>query len=308
MSVEIGIIGLAKSGRTAVFNALTKGEVDTGKYTQEGLAPHIGTVKVPEPRLNILADIVHPNKIIPVSVTYIDIGASVKGLVKDKGIGGQLLSQLMNVDALIDVVRAFEDESIPHVEGNLDVGRDITNMDLELSFSDLALLERRLERIEASLKGAKPAERQGFLHEQEMLTKMKGELEKDVAIRELKVTPEEARVMAGYQFLTAKPLLTVVNVGEDRLPEVESIEAEFNSRYSRPKHRVIALCGELEMELAQLDDSAAEELRAGYDIKEPGIERVIKVSYELLDLISFFTVVSGEIRAWSIRSGVLEII
>ena len=152
MSVNIGIVGLAKSGRTTIFNALTRGEADTGKYTQESSTPHVGVAKVPEPRLEVLTDMLHPNKIVPTSATYIDIGASVTSLIKDKGVGGQLLSQLVNVDAIINVVRAFTDESVPHVEGSLDVERDITNMDLELAFSDLALLERRLERIEVSLK------------------------------------------------------------------------------------------------------------------------------------------------------------
>ena len=302
MSVDIGITGLAESGRTTIFNALTRGQADTGRYTQEASASHIGTAKVPEPRLKVLADILHPGKVISVSATYIDIGASVKGLVEGKGIGGQLLTQISNVDALVNVVRAFEDETIPHPEGSLDIGRDITNMGLELTFSDLAILERRLERLGISLKGAKPAERSTLLREQELLNKVKADLEKDVPIREVTLTAEEARAMAGYQFLTAKPLLIVVNVGEKQLPETESLAAELNARYSRPECRVVALCGELEMELAQLDDSAADELRAEFGISESGVDRIIRESYDLLGLISFFTIASGEVRAWSIPS------
>jgi GTP-binding protein YchF len=298
VSVNIGIIGLAKSGRTTVFNALTKGKAEI-----EDLAPHIGTAKVPEPRLKALADMLSPKRVVPTEVKYIDIGASVKGLVKDMAIGGQLLSQLSNVDALINVVRAFTDERIPHVEGSLDVDRDIATMDLELSFSDLALLERRLEKIELSLKGAKPPERQGLLREQETLTKLKAELENEVPIRELKLTADEARTIASYQFLTAKPLLVVVNIGEEQLPQAASLEAEFNSRYSRPKCRAITLCGKLEMELTQLDDSAAAEFRSEFGIKESGLDRTIKLSYELLGLISFFTTASAEVKAWSIQTG-----
>ncbi len=226
-----------------------------------------------------------------------------KGLAKDKGIGGELLNQLSKVDALINVVRAFNDESIPHPEGSLDIERDIANMNLELIFSDLALLERRLERIEVSLKGAKPPERLGLLREQELLMKAKPDLEKDVPIREVTLTADEARTMANYQFLTAKPLLVVVNIGEDQLPQAASLATELNLRYSRPKCRLITVCGKLEMELAQLDDSAAEALRAEFGISEPGVERVIKLSYELLGLISFFTIASGEVKAWSIPSG-----
>ncbi|MFC2048156.1 redox-regulated ATPase YchF [Chloroflexota bacterium] len=303
MSVNIGIIGLAKSGRTTIFNALTRGEAETGKYTQEGLVPHIGTAEVPEPRLKVLADMLRPKRVVPASATYIDIGASVKGLVEDKGIGGQLLTQLSDADALINIVRAFRDESIPHVEGSLDIKRDIANMDLELTFSDLALLERRLERIGVSLKGAKPPECPGLLREQELLVKIKANLEKDVPTRGLVLTDEEARAIASFQFLTAKPLLILANIGEDQLPEAESLEAELNSRYSRPKCRLITICGKLEMELAQLDDNGDQELRTEFGIVESGAERVIRSSYELLGLISFFTTVSAEVKAWSIPSG-----
>jgi len=292
MSVDIGIIGLAKSGKTTIFNALTKGKADT-----EGLTPHIGMAKVPDHRLEILAGILHPKRVVPAEVRYIDIGVSVRG------ISGQLLTQLSSVDALINVVRAFTDESIPHIEGSLDVKRDIATMDLELAFSDLAIIERRLERIEVSLKGAKQPERQGLLQEQAMLLKIKAELEKDVPIRELRLTVEEVRVIANYQFLTAKPLLIVVNIGEGQLPQAVSLEAELNSHYSRPKCRLITLCGELEMELTQLDNNAAEGFRVEFGMSEPGLDRAIKLSYELLELISFFTIVSNEVKAWTIQSG-----
>ncbi len=303
MNVEIGVIGLAKSGRTTIFNALTGGEVDTGSQAAERSAARIGTVEVSEPRLQGLTDILHPKKVVPVSVRYIDIGASIKGMVKDKGIGGQLLNQLGTVDALINVVRVFSDDSIPHSEGSLDVERDITNMNLELAFSDLAIIERRLERIEVSLKGARPPERQGLLHEQEMLVRVRSDLEKDIPIREVKLTTDEARVLSNFQFLTAKPLLIVVNIGEDELPETSGIEERLNSLYSRPRCRVIALCGELEMELVQLDDDAAAELRSEYGLTESGADRVVRTSYELVGLISFFTIASSEVRAWPIQSG-----
>jgi len=303
MGVNIGIIGLAKSGRTTIFNALTKGKVDTKSYIQEGLAPHIGIARVPEPRLKTLADLLHPKRVVPAEATYIDIGASVRGLVREKPVSSQFLTQLSTVDALINVARAFSNESIPHIEGSIDVDRDIATMNLELTFSDLAIIERRLERIGISLKGAKPPERQSLLHEQEILTKIKADLEKDVPIRELKLTDDEARTINHYQFLTAKPLLIVANIGEEQLSQAGALEAELNSRYARPKCRVTTLCGELEMELAQLDNSAAEELRAEFGLKESGSNRIIKLSYELLGLISFFTIASGEVKAWSIQSG-----
>jgi GTP-binding protein YchF len=303
MSIDIGLVGLPKSGKTTVFNALTGGKADTASYTTESPSPHIGVAKIPEPRLQTLAEMIQPKRVVPAEVRYIDIGASVKSLAKDKGIGGELLNQLSNTDTLIDVVRAFADDSLPHIEGSLDVNRDIAAMDLELAFSDLAIIERRMERIETSLKGAKPPERQAFLNEQESLMKFRADLEKEVSIRELELTPGESRLIANYQFLTAKPLLTVVNIGEEQLAEAEKLEGELNARYSRKSRRAITLCGKLEMELSQLDESVAAEFRAGFGIKESGLDRVIKLSYELLGLISFFTTASSEVKAWSIQNG-----
>ena len=298
MSIDIGIIGLANSGRTTVFNALTEGKADSGSPTS-----HIGIARVPEPRLNTLVDMLHPKRVVPAEVRYIDIGAPVKSLAEEKAPSDQLLGQISNVDVLINVVRAFTDESIPHPEGSLDVKRDIAAMNLELAFYDLALLERRLKRIEDSLKGAKPPERQVLLREQELLARIKDNLEKDTPVRELSLTKDEVKAITGYQFLTAKPLLILVNIGEEQLPQSASLETELNSQFSRPKCRLIAVCGKLEMELGQLENSAAEELRADFGVSESGLDRIIKVSYELLGLISFFTTASGEVKAWSIRNG-----
>ena len=296
MSIDIGIIGLAKSGRTTIFNALAKGKADT-----KSPVPHIGIAKVPEPRLKILADMLHPKRVVPAEVSYIDIGASVKAT------GSQILNQLSNADALLNIARAFTDDSIPHVEGSIDVDRDIATNNLELAVYDSGIISQRLEKIETSLKGAKPTERLGLLHEQELLTRLRTELEKETPIRELRLTSDEVKTIANYQFLTAKPLLIAVNIGEGQIPQAASLEAQLNSRYSRAKSGVITLCGKLEMELTQLDDDAARSFRAEFGLAESGLDRVIKLSYELLGLISFFTIVSGEIKAWSIQKGTTAI-
>jgi len=298
MTIDIGIIGLAKSGKTTIFNALTRGKADT-----RSLALHIGVAKVPEPRLQVLADMLHPKKVVPAEVSYTDIGASVKDLGGGKGVGGQILNQLSDADALINVVRTFTNESIPHIEGSLDVDRDIATTNLELTLHDLGIISRRLERIETSLKAAKPAERQALLPEQKLLTRLKAALEKEVPIREIGVSADEARLMANYQFLTAKPMLIVVNIGEEQIAQAASMEAELVSHYSRAGSKVITLCGELEMEITQLDDEAAGAFRAEYCLPESGLEHVVELSYELLGLISFFTTVSDEMKAWSIPKG-----
>jgi ribosome-binding ATPase len=302
MSVDIGLIGLSKSGKTTIFNGLTKGKAATGGYSAKASA-NIGMASVPDERLYQLAEIFHPKKIVHAEVKYIDIGASEKEMAVDKGIGGQLLNQLSTVDVLVNVVRAFKDDSLPHPEGSLNIERDIEAMNMELSFSDLAIMEKRLDKMEGSMKAAKPAERLTYQKEQEVLLKIKANLEKDIPIRELELSPDEQRSIINYQFLTAKPILTVVNIGEDDLPKAKSIEEDLNKRFAKPKCRVIASCGKLEMELSQMGDDAMLEFRKEFGMQETGLDRTIKVSYELLDLISFLTVGEDECRAWPIKKG-----
>jgi GTP-binding protein YchF len=302
MSVGIGIIGLPESGRTTIFNALTKGNAATGSHAQK--VPHIGIAKVPDARLAELAEMFNPKKIVPAEIKYLDIGASIKGIGKDSSISGEYLTQLSNVDALINVVRSFTNDSIVHPSGSIDPGRDINNMNMELSFSDLAIIERRMEKITNSLKSAKPDERQQYKNEQELLTKIKTELEKDIPLREQNLTEEDKKSIVGYQFLSAKPLLTIVNIGEDRLPDVKQIEEDMNGKYGTANHHVIALCGNLEMELAQLEDEeSAASFRSDFGLTEPGLDRVIRQSYSLLGLISFLTAGADECRAWPITEG-----
>ncbi|MFA5629730.1 MAG: redox-regulated ATPase YchF [Dehalococcoidales bacterium] len=302
MSVGIGIIGLPESGRTTVFNALTKGNAATGIQAQK--AAHIGISKVPDERLNKLAEIFKPKKIVPAEIKYLDIGASIKGIGKDSSISGELLTQLSNVDALINVVRSFADSSIAHPSGTVDPARDINNMNMELSFSDLTILERRMERIANSLKSAKPDERQQYKNEQVTLEKIKTDLEKDIPIREQNLTEDEQKLISGYQFLSAKPLLTLVNIGESQLGDTAQIEMEMNKEFGTANHRVIAFCGNLEMELAQLEDEdSAASFRSDFGLEEPGLDRVIKQSYALLGLISFLTAGADECRAWPITEG-----
>jgi len=303
MNIEIGIIGLDRSGRTTVLSALTSGTVVDKGHQQSGGA-HIGTAKVSDPRLDGLTKLLQPKRTVPVAITYSDIGASIKGLVKDKGIGGQLLNTVSGAHEIINVVRAFKDDSIPHPEGALDIERDITAMNLELAFSDLAILERRLERLQESLKAAKPAERQAHQMEQETLIKLKTELEKDIPIREMKLTAEETKIINNFQFLTAKPLLVVINIGENQLGESAGLEQKLNAGHARSGCRVITLCAKLEAELAQLKPDEAKEMRDSYGLKESGSDRVVALSYELMDMISFFTIVSGEVRAWPVSTGI----
>lgn len=301
MTVGIGIIGLAQSGRTTVFNALTRGHSDTKSHYHE--ASHLGVAKVPEPRLDKLAELLKPKKVVPAEVKYLDLSASVKSLAKDSAISGELLTQLSNADALINIVRAFIDESIPHPEGSIDVRRDIEAMNLELIFSDLAIIERRLRKIDLSLKRADHTERQHFHHEQELLGRLKASLEKDIPIRELKLTGEEVRMVSCYQFLSAKPLLVIINIDENQLKEARELEKELAGQFVKSGCLLTTLCGKLETELTQLDEETAAGFREEFGLKQSGINRTIELSYHLIGLISFFTTVSDEVKAWSIPGG-----
>jgi hypothetical protein len=287
------------SGKTTIFNALTKGKASVATYSPT-LAPNIGVAKVSDSRLSALEGIFQPKKTVPAEVSYIDVAGSIKGFGKE-GAGGELLNYLTTADALLQVVRAFEDNQLPHPEGSIEPKRDIASLDLELAISDLAIVERRLDKLEASLKAAKAAERESYLKEQSLLQRIKTELEKDVPIRLQGLTKEELKALANYQFLTAKPMLVVLNIGEEQIREAFQLEAEISSLY--PQFAVVALCGKLEMELGQLSDVEAREFREAMGLNKPALDRVIDLSYSLLGLIFFFTTVSSELKAWTIPDG-----
>ena len=301
--MEVSIIGLPKSGKTTVFNALTRGKAETAAYTQTTLTPNVGVSKVPEPRLQSLDKIFQPKKIVPAEVKYVDIAGAARFPGKGAGIGGQFLNLLSRADALLQVVRIFENEKVPHVEGSIDPKRDMANMDLELAFSDLAMIERRLAHIQESLKGVRLSERDLLLKEQVLLQKIRSGLDEDIPIWQQGLATDETRSLTDYQFLTAKSMLVLINVGENQLAQASSTEAELRSAYSYPQFELATFCGKLEMELAQLTDDEAAEFRNALGLTEPALDRIIRLSYQLLGLISFFTTVSGELKAWTIPQG-----
>ena len=297
--MKIAIIGLPMSGKTTIFNALTRGKAEVATYSSS-LAPNIGVAKVLDSRLSMLENIFRPKKTVPAEVSYVDIAGSLKAF-GGEGIGGEFLNYLTTADALLQVIRTFEDEKLPHPQGSIDPKQDIATLDLELAFSDLAIIERRLERLEASLKGAKASERGQYLKEQLLLQQIKTGLEKDIPIRQQDLSEDELRALSNYQFFTAKPILVVLNIGEEQLPQASQLEDEISSLY--PQFAVVALCGKLEMELAQLSESEAKEFREAMGLLTPALDRVIALSYHLLGLISFFTTASAELKAWTIPSG-----
>jgi GTP-binding protein YchF len=297
--MNVAIIGIPESGKTTIFNALTRGKAEVAAYSPT-LAPNIGVARVSDSRLSVLEGIFQPKKTVPAEVSYTDVAGSIKGFGKE-GAGGELLNYLTTADSLLQVVRTFQDDKVPHPSGSIDPKRDMAALDLELAISDLTIMERRLEKLETSLKGAKAAERESHLKEQLLLQKIKAELEKDIPIRIQGLAKDELKMLANYQFLTAKPMLVVLNIGEQQIPQASLLEGEISSLY--PQFAVVALCGKLEMELAQLSDAEAREFREAMGLSKPALDRVIDVSYTLLGLISFFTTVSSELKAWTIPSG-----
>ena len=293
--MDLGIIGFQRSGKTTIFNAVTKGNAQTGAYGA-GVQPNIGVVKVPDARLDALAKLFEPKKFTLADIRYIDFPG--EAFSDGQGPGAQFLAQLARCDALIHVVRAFEDETVPHPQVTIDAARDIAAMELELTFADAAFIEKRLERIESSMRSVKMAER-----EKALLQRLKAGLESDKPLRAQEISAEEARMLVNYQFLTDKPLLIVMNIADDDAARASEIEAEFDAKFSSAKTDIAAIAGKIEQELAQMSDEDAAEFRNDLGIKEPGLARMIRMSYALTGLISFFTVGPDECRAWNVASG-----
>ncbi len=300
--MDLGIIGLAQSGKTTVFNAVTRGHAQTGAFGA-GVEPNIGVVKVPDERLDRLCAVLKPKKVTHADVRYLDFpGAAAFG--RGAGPAAQFLASLAQCDALIHVVRAFTSESVPHPEGSIDPHRDIAGMDMELSFADQAFIERRLERLDTEVRSMRPGEREAGEKEIALLQRLKQGLDAETPLRAQTISDDEAKTLANYQFLTDKPLLLVLNIDESAVAEAAKTEDEFRARWGGPHVELAALCGKLEMELSELSDEDAAVFRADMGLTESGLDRMIRLSYDLLGLISFFTVNPEEGRAWTIRRAI----
>jgi len=301
--LDICIIGLPKSGKTTIFNALTRGKSEIAAYTPSNLEPNVGVVKVGDPRMALLERTLRPGKTILAEIKYTDIAISTIKSRKGAHGTGQFLNYLSSTNALLHVVRAFSDESIPHIEESINPQRDLSVMDLELSLFDLGIIERKLERFDTSLKSVKNTERDAILREQALLAKIKRDLEKEIPIWQQGLSLEELKHLDNYQFLTAKPMIVVINIGENQLSQAAFIEAELRSACLYVSYDVVAICGKLEMELIQLDETEVGAFRRELGLEESALERLVRLSYKLLGLISFFTIVSSELKAWTISSG-----
>jgi GTP-binding protein YchF len=298
--MDLGIIGLQRSGKTTIFNAVTRGHAQTGAYGA-GVQPNMGVVKVPDQRLEDLAKIFNPKKFTLAEIRYIDFPG--EAFSSGQGPGPQFLAQLARCDALIHVVRAFHDETVPHPQVTVDAMRDASAMELELAFADAGFIEKRLERIAVGMKAMKVAEREVADREVTLLNRLKAALEGETPLRAQTLDEEEQKMLVNYQFLTDKPLLLVVNIDEGEVTRTAEIEAEFGAKFAGAGTAVAAISGKVEAELAQMTDEDAAEFRADLGITEAGLDRMIRMSYALTGLLSFFTVGPDECRAWNVRQG-----
>ena len=298
--MKIAIIGLANSGKTTVFNALTRGTAETAAFISGRFEPNLASVKVPDPRLDVLAQIYNPRKLTAAEVQYVDVNGF-KGEGQGTELSAEILGYIGTADALLHVVRAFQDERVPHPSGVIDPEADLTGVDLELIFSDLVIIERRLERLEKDLKKASDQEKNLKLAEQDVLLRFKEALEQERPIRDLELSSQGEKLIRGYPLLSRKPVLVVVNIGEDQLLAPPLLP------YDHANSLVVPLSARIEEELTQLEDSDAREFMESLEIQEPARDRVIASSYALLGLISFLTVGEDEVRAWTIRQGAVAV-
>jgi GTP-binding protein YchF len=293
--MKTGIIGLPQVGKTSLFRILTKANLSEQAYSNPREA-HVGVAKVPDERLDKLAALYNPKKLTHASVEYVDVGAIGQDALKETA----YIGHLRNVDALIHVVRAFEDPAVPHV-GAIDPLRDIKNVDFDLMVSDLGQIEKRLERLEKDLKKMRSPELE---KENELMIKAKAHLETEKPLRGMEMTPEDKKRLRGFMFLSEKPILYVLNIGEStqlgkdldaavEKHKLTEVAARLNAGAS-------AICGKVEAELSEMSDEDAAEFLGSYGLTESGLSRLIRTSYHLLGLISFFTAGEDECRAWTI--------
>lgn len=294
--MKAGIIGYAQSGKTTLFNILTQAGAQTGYAAKEEI--NVGVAKVPDPRLWTLSGMFRPKKTTPATVEYVDLPGVAKGSFKT----ASQLTSLKNADALMHVVRAFDDPQNPHPEGSVDPERDVANFELEMILADLATIENRMERLEKELKKSKSNELEV---EDKLLRQFKVHLEGERALREMEIGAEALKRMRGFAFLSLKPEIIVLNLSESDVRNMKAAVDRFglSSWTTRAGLGFSAVCGNIEAEISDLPAADAQAFLNDLGFTEPGLNRVIRDTYRIMNLISFFTVGEDEVRAWTVQRG-----
>lgn len=291
--MKLGIIGLPQSGKTTLFNAVTRGDAPTG-ISAGRVQVNTAVVDVPDPRVDKLSSMFNPKKTIYAKITYADI-AGLDGSAGKSGISGSLLNQLTQMDGFIHVIRCFEDDNVPHLNGSIDPQRDLQTMDTEFILNDLIVVERKLERLADERRKGAGRDKATIDREIVLFEKMHMGLNSELPIRDLELSSDEENSLSGFGFLSLKPVLVVFNLAEGQTAPA----IKYNHQHSL----IVDLQGKLEMDMAQLSAEDAEMFMAEYNISELSLNRMIKLSYDLLGQLSFFTVGPDECRAWTVRSG-----
>ena len=299
--MEVGIIGLPKSGKTTIFNAVTAGSAIVDGFAKSS---NIGVAKVPDKRLLTLSNLFNPKRTTPAEITFIDLPPPPDGIGDTRGISGEFLNNLQAVDVLLLVCRSFSDPSVIHVDDLVDFKRDAESMMYELIFSDIDLVSRRIDKLLEKYKGASKIDRASLDKEKDFFSRLKDQLGSNIAIREQDITTEEWKILVGYQLLTAKPVITVVNIDENQIQEQQAMLDQLGLFKDKSDMGMTTMCGKLEMELAQMDKASEKEFREDLGMQQSGMDQAIDLSYQVGAKISFFTVGEDEVKAWEIPSGI----
>ena len=297
--MQVTIVGLSGSGKSTVFNALTGGHAETGGYSGGHAAPNVGVVKVPDERLDRLSELFRPKKTVPADVTYVDV-AIPAGAAREGTIQPDVLAQIRNADALLHVARAFEAGTADHPA---DPWRDVEELELEFAVADLSVVEKRLEKLRTAGRHGSAAEREQNLLEEKLLEQLLPHLSDGKPLRSFELDADDERRLRGFRFLTQKPVLVVLSIDEAQLADTARLEEEGRGRFAQPSSDVAALAGKIEAEIAQLPPDDAALFMEDLGIAEASRGRVIRLTYALLGLFSFFTAGEDECRAWTLSRG-----
>jgi GTP-binding protein YchF len=298
--MKLGIVGLPNVGKSTMFNSITKAGAECANYPFCTIEPNVGVVPVPDERLDALTKMYNPQKTTHAVVEFVDIAGLVKGASKGEGLGNKFLSHIRETDAIVEVVRCFEDSNVVHVDGSVDPVRDIETINLELIFADIETVNKRLDKARKNLKADKK-----YQEEIDLLEKIKTSLENGISARAIDYTKEEQELVKDMFLLTTKPILYIANVSEEQIEDLENDEnvKKVKEYALKENAEVIPLCVKIEEELSGLDDNDKKEMLEALGLEESGLDKVIKKSYDLLGLMSFLTAGEPEVRAWTIKKG-----